>query len=224
MTRRASEPDDPGFSAGSILSDWYESLEEYAVKAVLVLGPDRSSPDNTREVVAVYPDVEMAPATLLARSPSYGAAWRDNSASLVAWKNLSVGSSGDEIWVSEWLARGAKALVRVELPLPFNRAFESYSFTGRALADRNEAATIAWSALNVWPVLREKFNADRFEISAREREILMLLAAGKTAKEAAVIVNCTERTVTFHLTNLKEKLGAENKASVIQRACSLGVI
>lgn len=224
MTRSAPESGDPEFSAGSILSDWFESLEEYSVKAVLVLGPDRRSPDNTREVVAAYPEAVLAPATLLARSPSYGAAWRENSASLVAWKNLSVASSDDEFWVSEWLARGAKALVRVELPLPFNRAFESYTFTGRVLVDRKEAAAIAWSALNVWPVLREKFNADRFEISAREREILMLLAAGMTAKEVAVVVNCTERTVTFHLTNLKEKLGAENKASVIQRACSLGVI
>lgn len=49
-------------------------------------------------------------------------------------------------------------------------------------------------------------------LSERERETLMVLAEGCTAREAAARLRCSERTVTFHLTNIREKLRADNKA------------
>lgn len=44
-------------------------------------------------------------------------------------------------------------------------------------------------------------------LSARERECLRWLAQGKSARDIAEILAITERTVVFHVENLKRKLG-----------------
>jgi LuxR family quorum sensing-dependent transcriptional regulator len=55
-------------------------------------------------------------------------------------------------------------------------------------------------------------------LSAREREVLQWSAMGKTASEAAEIMNITERTVTFHLERVREKLGAQSKTHACVKA------
>lgn len=221
-TRRAVFTREP--TARSVLQDWHDALAAFDVRAVLVLGPDGISANDSREVVAVYPEEFRGPGITLAHSTAFGLPWRASAGSLVAYKNLSGNSEQIEPWAAAWLEGGALSMVRTELPLPLGRAFEAFVFTGRHLADRREASEIVWSAMNIWPTIREQVIANRFDISERERQTLLLLAEGHTSKEAARQLGCTERTVNFHLQNIAEKLNARNKASVIQRACSLGVI
>jgi LuxR family quorum-sensing system transcriptional regulator SolR len=66
--------------------------------------------------------------------------------------------------------------------------------------------------------------SQRLGVSSREREVLLMLAEGHTAKEAGSLLGCAERTVTFHMTNVMGKLKARNQRSLILRACSLGLI
>jgi len=96
--------------------------------------------------------------------------------------------------------------------------------SARPLTGRHEAASIAWTAMSIWPTLKDECIASRFGLSPRERQILNELAQGLTAKDAAAKVGCTERTVTFHLSNILAKLNVPNKAAAIQRACSLGLL
>ena len=57
--------------------------------------------------------------------------------------------------------------------------------------------------------------APRQRLTKREREVIRLVAEGKTNKQIADKLRITERTVKFHMTSLFNKLGAENRAQAV---------
>jgi DNA-binding NarL/FixJ family response regulator len=61
-------------------------------------------------------------------------------------------------------------------------------------------------------------------LSPREREVLRLVAAGRSNKEIAQDLGVTERTVKFHVTAIFNKLGAENRASAVTIAHQRGIV
>lgn len=61
-------------------------------------------------------------------------------------------------------------------------------------------------------------------LSAREREILHLLAGGATNREIATTLVLAEGTVKNHLTNIFGKLGARDRAQAVLLARDLGLI
>jgi DNA-binding NarL/FixJ family response regulator len=56
------------------------------------------------------------------------------------------------------------------------------------------------------------------ELTLRQREILQLLAEGKTMKEVASVLNLTPRTVAFHKYRMMEQLDVKSTAELIQYA------
>jgi len=56
------------------------------------------------------------------------------------------------------------------------------------------------------------------ELSARQREVLQLLAEGHTMKEVARILKITTRTVAFHKYKMMEELGIKSTAELVQFA------
>ncbi|HEX2546049.1 MAG TPA: helix-turn-helix transcriptional regulator, partial [Ramlibacter sp.] len=164
-------------------------------------------------------------ALALAQSEDFGARWRDSDAPLVAWQTISKSDpQGASRWRLLWRAHGYQTVVRVEFPLPAGRSFECFLFSPRELDDRGDAALVAWSALNVWPPVKRAIAAARSTLSPRERECLELAFQGKTARETALQLQCTERTVNYHLANAMGKLKVDNKMAAIQRACWLGAL
>lgn len=61
-------------------------------------------------------------------------------------------------------------------------------------------------------------------LTARQTEILMLLAAGHGNKEIRHRLNIAERTVRAHLTDLFQLLGASSRMQALIRARELGLI
>ncbi|MGZ8994769.1 MAG: response regulator transcription factor, partial [Burkholderiaceae bacterium] len=57
-------------------------------------------------------------------------------------------------------------------------------------------------------------------LTARERDILEWLGAGKTDKDIAAILAISPRTVQKHLQRIYEKLGVENRTAAVMRAIS----
>lgn len=53
------------------------------------------------------------------------------------------------------------------------------------------------------------------ELSPRQREILALVAAGRTSKEIAGQLGISESTVNWHLANAFERLGASSRAEAV---------
>jgi DNA-binding CsgD family transcriptional regulator len=212
-------------SLDGILSDWVAALREFSVEAVAVLGPDPFGGSDDRQVMAVHPPLLAEAASALAESRDFGARWRDSDAPLVAWQTIAKSDpQRTSRWRMLWLAHGYQTVVRVEFPLPAGRAFECFMFSPRELTDRTEAALLAWSALNIWPLVRRSIATARLTLSPRERECLELAFEGKTARESAVRMHCSERTVNYHLANAMSKLRVDNKMAAIQRACWLGAI
>jgi DNA-binding CsgD family transcriptional regulator len=56
------------------------------------------------------------------------------------------------------------------------------------------------------------------ELSPRQREILALVAAGRTSKEIAGDLGISESTVNWHLSNAFERLGASSRAEAVALA------
>lgn len=54
------------------------------------------------------------------------------------------------------------------------------------------------------------------ELTPRQREVIQLLAEGKTMKEAADILKVTPRTIAFHKYSMMEDLGIKTTAELIQ--------
>ena len=209
----------------TVLSEWLGNSRDFAVQAVAVLGPDPFGGPDDRQLVAVHPQACTAAGHALAASSDFGAPWRESAAPLVAWQSLSrPEAAGGKPWRAMWAQRGFHSVVRVEFPLPADRAFECFMFTQRELVDRDEAAVLVWSALNVWPLVRRAIGVRRSSLSPRERECLQLAFQGLTARESAGLLQCAERTVNYHLANAMGKLKVDNKLAAIQRACWLGAI
>jgi DNA-binding NarL/FixJ family response regulator len=55
-------------------------------------------------------------------------------------------------------------------------------------------------------------------LTPRQREVIQLLAEGKSMKEAADVLKVTVRTIAFHKYKVMETLGVKNTASLIQFA------
>ncbi len=73
--------------------------------------------------------------------------------------------------------------------------------------------------------LEQKHVEDTYELlTAREREILQLLAEGKTNKEAAAILNLSVYTIETHRTHILQKLNLHNVPELILYAVRKGII
>jgi DNA-binding NarL/FixJ family response regulator len=62
------------------------------------------------------------------------------------------------------------------------------------------------------------------ELSAREREVLQLLAEGKSMKEVAAVLDISPRTVEFHKYRIMQLLRVKTNAELVQQAIKLGLI
>ena len=71
---------------------------------------------------------------------------------------------------------------------------------------------------------KEKILVDPIHLTQREKECLTWTAEGKTAWEISQILDISERTVIFHLTNAATKLNVSNKAQAVARAVSESII
>jgi DNA-binding NarL/FixJ family response regulator len=65
-------------------------------------------------------------------------------------------------------------------------------------------------------------NSDK--LTARQREVLQLLAEGRVMKEVADILGVTPRTVAFHKYAIMEQLGVKTSAELVQYAVRHGLV
>jgi two-component system response regulator NreC len=85
--------------------------------------------------------------------------------------------------------------------------------TGRSFFSPEIADTLAEDYVRA---LQQKGLKDSYELlTEREREILQLLAEGKSNKEAATVLNVSPYTVETHRTHLMQKLNLHNTAEIV---------
>jgi DNA-binding CsgD family transcriptional regulator len=61
-------------------------------------------------------------------------------------------------------------------------------------------------------------------LTARQKEVLQLLAEGRLMKEVADIIGISPRTVAFHEYTMMEHLGVKTTAELIQYAVKHGLV
>lgn len=61
-------------------------------------------------------------------------------------------------------------------------------------------------------------------LSLRQREVLQLLAEGKSAKEIATLLAISARTVEFHKYNIMQQLGLKCSAELVHYAIKHGIV
>jgi DNA-binding NarL/FixJ family response regulator len=62
------------------------------------------------------------------------------------------------------------------------------------------------------------------DLTGRQREVLQLVAEGRSAKEIAGILNISSRTVETHKYKIMDELGARTTAELVQHAIKHGLI
>lgn len=70
----------------------------------------------------------------------------------------------------------------------------------------------------------EPADEDENILTAREREVIQLLAEGKTSKEVAVTLNLSVKTAETHRTNLMRKLDLHSVADLTRYAVRNGIV
>jgi DNA-binding NarL/FixJ family response regulator len=62
------------------------------------------------------------------------------------------------------------------------------------------------------------------ELTTRQREVLQLLAEGRSMKEVGAILDLTPRTVAFHKYRMMEQLHLKTSAELVQFAVRQGIV
>jgi two-component system, NarL family, response regulator NreC len=149
-----------------------------------------------------------ATAALLKQSPSTGV--------------VILSMYSDESYVMRSLKAGARGYLLKDSAAPdLISAIEAVS-RGRSFFSPSIRQLLAEDYVRV---LRQKGAMDSYELlSPREREILQLLAEGKTNKEVAATLFISPYTVETHRGNILEKLGLHSAAELILYAVRKGII
>jgi DNA-binding NarL/FixJ family response regulator len=119
----------------------------------------------------------------------------------------------DEEFLVRALTAGVKGyLLKDSVQADLLRAVRAVA-TGRSFFSPEIAHTLAEDYVRA---LQQKGLQDSYDLlTEREREILQLLAEGKSNKEAAAVLNVSPYTVETHRTHLMQKLNLHNTAEIV---------
>ena len=107
---------------------------------------------------------------------------------------------------------------------------ETRGFVLKTVSPRELTAainTVAKGGLYLDPEVASVMGESDFvpeQLSAREREVLLLAARGLSSKEVAKRLFISERTVQTHLASIYDKLGSKNKTEALLLALKYGVV
>ena len=73
-------------------------------------------------------------------------------------------------------------------------------------------------------VTQAKSNEVAATLTLRQREVLQLIAEGRSMKEAADMLKVTARTIAFHKYSIMEHLGIKTTAELVRHAVQLGLV
>lgn len=89
-------------------------------------------------------------------------------------------------------------------------------YLGQPFAEKGLAHFLNWDLAAKNGVLEQ--------LTDREREVLQLVAEGKTSAEIAILLNITQRTVETHRANIMRKLNLSSVADLIRLAIRSGLL
>lgn len=126
----------------------------------------------------------------------------------------------DQTYATRALEAGASGYVLKhaasdELVTAIKAALRGETYISAAMRTAALQETLASSGSNVKTVV---------ELTPRQREVLQLVAEGKSAKEIATILNISPRTAETHKYKIMDELGLKTSAELVQYAIRHGLI
>ncbi|HYM79201.1 MAG TPA: response regulator transcription factor [Candidatus Dormibacteraeota bacterium] len=116
--------------------------------------------------------------------------------------------------------RGAAAVDGTQYAVRRTSADELVTMVRKTAATKREANRSG--EVREFPV--EEFSSRKRGLTAREQEVLKLLAEGRTVRSVAAILGLSAKTVDAHKFNLMRKLGIHNKAELVMWAIQKRVV
>ena len=95
---------------------------------------------------------------------------------------------------------------------------------GRLYVSPSVAENLVEQALNPTEPGPARATATNDQLSARQREVLQLIAEGQSTKEIASTLNVSIKTVEFHKTRIMKQLGVHSTAELTKHAITIGLI
>jgi DNA-binding CsgD family transcriptional regulator len=125
---------------------------------------------------------------------------------------LDFGLGGVDAWIGRHvLAEHADPVLAQQLPLG-------------ARADRDEESSGVPAADRFQPQPGAPDRPPLFSLTAREQEVLALLADGMTNSQLAEVLFISERTANRHVSNIFTKLGVHNRTQAARAAVAAGLV
>ena len=135
----------------------------------------------------------------------------------VKWVFLT--SSEDPDLAREVFRLGASGFL-----LKSSAASELFTAIQRAMTGRRYVTSLITGGMPDGVFLNQPAPAHPDKLTDREREVLQLLAEGRTMKEVANALNVTPRTVAFHKYAIMKRLDAKTGAELVQYAVRHGLV
>jgi DNA-binding NarL/FixJ family response regulator len=184
-------------------------------------------------IVRSQPDFQLAASTgTIARLVSYAAqadadvvvADADSLPELTEPSTFAIvllTTSADARSISRWLRAGVRSILPRESG-PDDIVSAIYAaYTGHVLLSAEAAETLAAVYGDSEP---ESDEMSIEEITAREVEVLRMLAEGLANKDIAARMRISDHTVKFHISSILEKLGASTRTEAVTIGIRRGLI
>lgn len=120
---------------------------------------------------------------------------------------------------AEAIRRGASGYL-----LKKSASSELFTAIKTVLEGRTYITPLFSSGLTALFVSQAKTSEGPRKLSLRQREVLQLIAEGRSMKEAADMLKLTPRTIAFHKYSIMEHLGIKTTAELVQYAMKLGLV
>lgn len=194
-----------------------DSLRQLVEPSFTIVGSVHDASELLDRAKELNPDVVLLDASLPGMSGFEAA--RQLRIILPSVKIIMVTMLSEAISVSEAFKAGASGYVlKQSAPDELYEAIESVmmnkNFVSRKIhAEVRESVEHKWSR-------PEGYSS---ELTARQREILVLLANGRSTKDIAQALTISMKTVDFHKANITRKLGVHNNSDLIKFALAQGI-
>ncbi len=180
-----------------------------------VVGEAANGAETVRLATETVPDVVVLDYGMPLMN-GLGAA-REITAACPRAKLILLTMHADDRYVLEAVRLGVKGyVVKSEAPIDLVRAIHEV-LNGMMYLSPRVSRTVVQAYL-------AKSELPPGPLTPREREVLQLVAAGKTTKEVAEILGISVKTVESHRTHIMQKLDTSNTAGVVRYAIRQGLI
>lgn len=180
-----------------------------------VVGEASDGQEAIRRVESLHPDIAVMDISMPMLNGVDAA--RELSRSSPKTNSILLTQHNEDQYVSEALEAGVKGYVlKSQAACDLVQAIKQIS--------RGEAYLSPGVFGAVMEAFRSKSERPRDPLTARERQVLQLIAEGKSTKDIASLLGISTKTAESHRTRLMQKLDIHETASLVRYAVRRGIV